>query len=103
MLHNLLINDIFGKSVSICGRSAVQKKLIFLMQIRTQKEENMNKMPSSMQEEALSNCVQQYKVLFDKSHKDFHRNTWNAVTEKVGLEDDAEAEKEFTKLRVKKQ
>ena len=70
MLHNLLINDIFGKSVSICGSSVVQKKLIFLMQIRTQKEENMNKIPSSMQEEALSSCVQPYKVLFDKSHKD---------------------------------
>ena len=33
------------------------------MQIRTQKEENINKMSSSMEEEALSNCVQQYKVL----------------------------------------
>ena len=76
------------------------------MQIRTQKEENTNKMSSSMEEEALSNCVQQYKVLYDKSHKDFHRkgikkNAWNAVVEEVGLEDRPEAEKEFTKLKKK--
>ena len=57
MLRNLLINDIFGKSVSIYGSSVVQKEHIFLMQIRTQKEENINKMSSSMEEEALSNCV----------------------------------------------
>ena len=106
MLHNLLINDIFGKSVSICGSGVVQKEHIFLMQIRTQKEENINKMSSSMEEEALSNCVQQYKVLYDKSHKGFHRknikkNAWNAVAEELGLEDGAEAEKEFTKLREK--
>ena len=59
-----------------------------------------------MEEEALSNCVQQYKVLYDKSHKDFHRkgikkNAWNAVVEEVGLEDRPEAEKEFTKLKKK--
>ena len=49
-----------------------------------------------MEEKALSNCVQQYKVLFDKSHKHFHRkeikkNAWNAVAEKLELEDGAEA------------
>ena len=97
-MSNLLINDIFGKSVSIYGSSVVQKEHIFLMQIRTQKEENTNKMSSSIEEEALSNCVQQYKVLYDKSHKDFHRkgikkNAWNAVVEEVGLEDRPEAEK----------
>ena len=59
-----------------------------------------------MEEEALSNCVQHYKVLFGKSRKDFHRkdikkNAWNAVAGEVGLEDGAEAEKEFTKLREK--
>ena len=59
-----------------------------------------------MEEEALPNCVQQYQVLYDKSHKDFHRkdiqkNAWNDVTEEVGLEDGAEAEREFTKLREK--
>ena len=106
MLRNLLINDVFGKSVSIYGSRVVQKEHIFLMQIRTQKEENTNKMSSSMEEEALSNCVQQYKVLYDKSHKDFHRkgikkNAWNAVVEEVGLEDRPEAEKEFTKLKKK--
>ena len=84
----------------------MQKEHIFLMQIRTQKEENINKMSSSMEEEALSNCVQQYKVLYDKSHKDFHRkdikkNAWNTVAEELGLEDSAEAEKEFTKWRGK--
>ena len=63
MLRNLLINDLFGKSVSLYGSSVVQKEHIFLMQIRTQKEKNINKMSSSMEEEALSNCVQQYKVL----------------------------------------
>ena len=41
-----------------------------------------------MEEEALSNCVQQYQVLYDKSHKTFHRkdikkNAWNAVAEDV--------------------
>ena len=61
---------------------------------------------SSMEEKALSNCVQQYKVLYDKSHKHFHRkdikkNAWNAVAEKLELEDGAEAQKEFTKLREK--
>ena len=106
MLRNLLINDVFGKSVSIYGSRVVQKEHIFLMQIRTQKEENINKMSSNMEEEALSNCVQQYKVLYDKSHKDLHRkdikkNAWNTVAEEVGLEDGAEAEKEFTKLREK--
>ena len=106
MLRNLLINDVFGKSVSIYGSRVVQKEHIFLMQIQTQKEENINKMSSNMEEEALSNCVQQYKVLYDKSHKDLHRkdikkNAWNTVAEEVGLEDGAEAEKEFTKLREK--
>ena len=43
-----------------------------------------------MEEEALSNCVQHYQVLYDKSHKTFHRkdikkNAWNAVAEEVGL------------------
>ena len=76
------------------------------MQIRTQKEENINKMSFSMEEEALSNCLEQYKILYEKSHKDFHRkdikkNTWNAAAEEVGLEYGAEAEKEFTKLREK--
>ena len=76
----------------------MQKEHIFLMQIRTQKEENINKMSSSMEEEALSNCVQQYKVLYDKSHKDFHRkdikkNPWNAVAEELGLEDGAEIQR----------
>ena len=50
--------------------------------------------------------MQQFKVLYDKSHKDFHRkdineNAWNAVAEELGLEDSDEAEKEFTKLREK--
>ena len=104
MLRNLLISDIFGKSVSIFGSIVVQKEHIFLIRIRTQKEENINKISSSMEEEPSSNCVQQYKVLYGKSHKDFHRkdvkkNAWNAVTEEVGLEYGAEAEKEFTKLR----
>ena len=63
-------------------------------------------MSSSMEEEALSNCVQQNKVLYDKSHKDFQRkdikkNAWNAVAEELELEGSAEAEKEFTKLREK--
>ena len=71
MLRNLLINNIFGKSISIYGNSVMQKENIFLMQIRTQKEENINKMSSSMDKETLSNCVQQYKVLYDKSHIDF--------------------------------
>ena len=106
MLRNLLINDIFGKFVSIYGSSVLQKEHIFLMQIQTQKKENINKMSSSVAEEALSNCVQQYKVLYDKNQKDFHRkdikkNAWNAVAEELGLEDGAEAEKEFTKLREK--
>ena len=105
MLCNLLINDIFGKSVSIYGSCVVQKEHFF-MQIRTQKEENINKMSFSMEEEALSNCLEQYKILYEKSHKDFHRkdikkNTWNAAAEEVGLEHSAEAEKEFTKLREK--
>ena len=74
----------------------MQKEHIFLMQIRTQKEENTNKMSSSIEEEALSNCVQQCKVLYDKNYKDFHRkdinkNSWNAVAEEVGLKDGAEA------------
>ena len=104
MLCNLLISDIFGKSVSIFGSIVVQKEHIFLIQIQTQKEENMHKISSSMEEEPSSNCVQQYKVLYDKSHNDFHRkdvkkNAWNAVTEEAGLEYGAEAEKEFTKLR----
>ena len=73
MLRNLLIDDIFGKSFSICGSRVLQKEHISLMKIRTQKQENLNKMSSSMEEEALSNCVQQCKVLYDKSHKDFHR------------------------------
>ena len=64
-----MINDIFGKSISIYGSSVVQKKHICLMQIRTQKEGNINEMSLSMEEEALSN----YKGLYDKSHKDFHR------------------------------
>ena len=72
------------------------------MQIRTQKEGNINEMSLSMEEEALSNC----KGLYDKSHKDFHRkdikkNTQNAVAEEIGLEVGAKAEKEFTKLREK--
>ena len=59
------------------------------MQILTQKEENIDKMSSSMEEEAFSNCVQQYKVFYDKSHKDFHRkdikkNAWNAAAEELG-------------------
>ena len=100
MLCNLLINDIFGKSVSIYGSCVVQKEHIYLMQIRTHKEENINKMSFSMEEEALLNCLQQYKILYEKSHKDFHRkgikkNTWNAVAEEVGLKNRAEAEKEF--------
>ena len=45
MLCNLVINDIFGKSFSIYDSSVVQKEHIFLMQIRTQKEENINKIP----------------------------------------------------------
>ena len=49
-----------------------------------------------MEEEALSNCVQQCKVLYGKNYKDFHRkdikkNSWNAVAEEVGLKDAAEA------------
>ena len=71
MLRNLSINDIFGKSVSIYGSSVVQKEHIFLRQTRTQNEENINKMSSSMEEEALSNCVQQCKVVYGKSQKDF--------------------------------
>ena len=58
MLCNLLINDKFGKSVAMYGSRVVQKDYIFLMQIRTQKEENINKMSSSMEEEVLSNCIQ---------------------------------------------
>ena len=73
MLHNLLINDIFGKSVSIYGSSVMQKEHIFLMQIETQEEENINKMCSSMEEDALSNCPQQYKFLYDKSHIRFSK------------------------------
>ena len=39
-----------------------------------------------------------------RKKKDFHRkdikkNAWNAVAEELGLEDGAEAHKEFTKLR----
>ena len=84
----------------------MQKEHILLMQTGTQKEENIRKMSLSMEEEALSNSVQQYKVLCCKSHKDIHRkdikkNAWNAVAEELGLEDGAEAEKEFTKLREK--
>ena len=71
MLRNLLINDIFVKFASISGSCVLQKEYVFSMQMRTQKEENINKMSSSMEEEALSNCVQQYQVLYDKSHKDF--------------------------------
>ena len=105
-MRNLLINYIFGKSVSIYGSGVVQKEHIFLMQIRTQREENINKMSSNMEEKALSNCVEQYKVLCDKSHKDIHRkdikkNSQNAVAEEIGLEDGAEADKEFTKSREK--
>ena len=58
MLCNLLINDKFGKSVAMYGSRVVQKDYIFLIQIRTQKEENINKMSSSMEEEVLSNCIQ---------------------------------------------
>ena len=90
MLRNLLINDIFVKFASISGSCVLQKEYVFSMQMRTQKEENINKMSSSMEEEALSNFVQQYQVLYDKSHKTFHRkdikkNAWNAVAEEVGL------------------
>ena len=35
------------------------------MQIRTQKEENINKMSFSMEEEALLNCLEQYKILYE--------------------------------------
>ena len=75
MLRNLFSNDIFGKSVSIYDSSVVQKEHIFLMQIRTQKEENINKMSLSMEGEALSNCVQQFKVLYDKVTKIFIERT----------------------------
>ena len=55
-------------------------------------------MSSNMEEEPLSNCVQQCKVLYEKSHKDLHRkdikkNAWNTVVDEVGLEDGPEAEK----------
>ena len=108
MLHHVWISDIFGKSVSIYVSSVVQKEHFFLMQIRTQREQNINKISSSMEDEALSNCAQQYKLLYDKSPKDFQRKdikkrhkAWNAVAEELGLEDGTEAEKEFTKLRRK--
>ena len=29
-------------------------------------------MPVFIEEEVLANCVQQYRVLYDKNHKDFH-------------------------------
>ena len=51
-----------------------------------------------MEEEVLSNCLQQYKVLYGKSHKDFHRkdikkNAWNAVAVELGLEDGCKVKK----------
>ena len=43
-------------------------------------------------DEELSIAVEQFDVLYDKSHPDFHRkdtksNAWKAVAEKLGLED----------------
>ena len=42
--------------------------------------------------EELAVCVHNYEVLYDRSHKDFHRkdikrNAWKAVSEELGLED----------------
>ena len=43
-------------------------------------------------DEEFSIAVEQFDVLYDKSHPDFHRkdiknNAWKAVAEKLGLED----------------
>ena len=48
--------------------------------------------------ETLANQVQEYSVLYDKSHADFHRkdirkNAWNAIAKDLGLEDGDMAEK----------
>ena len=47
---------------------------------------------ASVSEEELAVSVQNYEVLYDKSHKDFHRkyikkNAWKAVAEELGLQD----------------
>lgn len=43
-------------------------------------------------EEELAVCVQNFQVLYDKSHADFHRkdikkNAWNSVAQQLGFED----------------
>ena len=74
-LCNLLINDIFGKPVSIYGSSVVQKEHIFLMQIQIQKEENLNKMSSSIEEEAYQIAYNSTKFYMTKVTKIFTERT----------------------------
>ena len=43
-------------------------------------------------EEELASIVQNYRVLYDKANKEFHRkvvkqNAWRAVEEQMGIED----------------
>ena len=75
------------------------------MQVRTQKEENINKMSSSIEEKVSNqikyNSTNSYmtKVTYSFIEKT-KKNEWD-VAEELALEDGAEAEKEFTRLREK--
>ena len=47
-------------------------------------------------------CQTVCRVMCDKIHKDFHRNsTCNVILQLLRVKDSAEVEKEFTKLRGK--
>ena len=70
-LCNLLINDIFGKPASIYGSSVVQKEHIF----QIQKEENLNKMSSSIEEEAYQIAYNSTKFYMTKVTKIFTERT----------------------------
>lgn len=59
-------------------------------------------MVARIKKEFLSSCVQQYRVLYDKCHKNFHRkNVCNVIAEVLRVKDGAEGEKGLTKLRGK--
>lgn len=92
------------------GIECFQKVLIACYVIHFQNsegntEQRQSRKAKRIEEEALSSCVQQYKALYGKNHRDFHgkylKNTCNTIAEKLKEEGNAEVEKKFTMLRVK--
>ena len=65
---------------------------------------NANSEEYEVNNETLMNCIQQYRVIYDKRCKDYKmplkkRNTWKEISEKLGIEI-AEAQKRYNNIRT---